>query len=360
MNARHLRIVTLLLSCALTPTLALAQTSDADKATARDLTIEGYNALESGNYAAALDRFTRADALYHAPSVILGLARAHVGLGKLVSAQELYSRAAHETLPPSASSASKKAVRDAQKELDALTARIPSVVITVTGSDAPRVTLDGVEVRTAALGAKRPVDPGKHVIVASAAGLATSEVTVILAEGKSESVTLALEPPRAAPPAPVVVVAPVAPATTHLAAVPVPLPPPTTPAIAPPAPLAPEPDHVAVHGSPRKTLGFVALGAGGVGLLVGGITGGLALSKHGDIAKSCPEGHCPKGTEASYQPAIDSYGTMGTVSTIGFLAGGALAATGVILIVTAPKPKTTLGAITPVVGPGYLGATGSF
>jgi hypothetical protein len=358
MFTRHFLIASLLLAGALTPALALGQTSDADKATARDLTIEGYKALESGSYAAAFDRFTRADALYHAPSVILGLARAQVGLGKLVSAQELYSRAAHETLLPSASSASKKAVRDAQKELDALAPRIPSVIITVTGSDAARVTLDGAEVRSAALGVRRPVDPGKHVISGSAAGLATSEVTVILAEGKSESVILNLEPPRAAPPAPVVAVAPAAPAANHQTAVPGP--PPPTPTITSAAPVAPEPDHVATPGSRRKTLGFVALGVGGAGLLVGGITGGLALGKHGDIAKSCPDGHCPKGTEASFQSAIDGYGTMGTLSTIGFIAGGALAATGVILIITAPRAKTMQASLAPVVGPGYLGARGSF
>jgi hypothetical protein len=354
MNARRFLITTLLLSCALTPTIALAQTSDADKATARDLAIEGYQALESKDYTAALDRFTRADALYHAPSVILGLARAQVGLGKLVAAQELYSRAAHETLPPNASTGSKKAVQEAQTELDALVLRIPSVVINVKGSDAPRVTLDGIEVRAAALGVKRPVDPGKHVITASATGFVTSEVTVNLAEGKSESVTLELKPRQTEPP-PVVAVAPAAklptltPELTPMAPVP------TTPVLS-----EPQPDQVTAKGLTRKTLGFVALGVGGAGLIIGGITGGLALGKHGDITKSCGEGHCPKGTEATWQPEIDSYNTMGAISTIGFITGGALAATGVVLTLTAPKGSPTRAAVTPLVGPGFIGAKGSF
>lgn len=361
MNSRRLLIATLLLSCSLTPTIALAQTSDADKATARDLTVEGYKALASKDYSAALDRFTRADALYHAPSVILGLARAQVGLGKLVSAQELYSRAAHETLPPNASSASKKAVQDAQTELDALGLRIPSVVINVKGSDAAKVTLDGIEVRAAALGVKRPVDPGKHVVTASATGFATSEVAVNLAEGKSESVTLELKPRQAEPP-PVVAVAPVAkpPMVTPKPAPVRATPALTSPVLTTPAHNEPEPDQVKANGSTRKMLGFVALGVGGAGLLVGGITGGLALGKHGTIAESCPAGHCPEGTEASFQPAIDSYGTMGTISTIGFIAGGALAATGLVLILTAPKAKTTQTAVTPLVGPGFIGAKGNF
>ena len=341
MITRSFLVISLLFAGALTPSLALAQTSDADKATARDLTIEGYRALESRDYTAALDRFTRADALYHAPSVILGLARAQVGLGKLVSAQELYSRAAHETLPPSASTASKKAVRDAQRELEALSLRVPSVIIRVKGSDAARVTLDGVEVRSAALGVKRPVDPGKHLITASAAGLATREITVTLAEGKSESVTLELKPrPTEAPPAVVVAL--------------------TAPAMTPPDPIPPETGPIPAPGSTRRALSFVALGLGGAGLLVGGITGGIALSEHGEIADSCAEGHCSLPQQSTLQPKIDAYETMGAASTIGFIAGGALAATGVILILTTPGAKTPRATVAPIFGPGFFGAKGSF
>ena len=61
MITRRFLVASLLVTGALTPTLALAQTSDTDKATARDLTIEGYKSLESRDYAGALDRFTRAD-----------------------------------------------------------------------------------------------------------------------------------------------------------------------------------------------------------------------------------------------------------------------------------------------------------
>jgi hypothetical protein len=356
MNTRRFLIATLLLSGALTPTLAWAQTSDADKATARDLTIEGYKALEAKDYAAALDRFTRADTLYHAPSVILGLARAQVGLGKLVSAQELYNRAAHETLPSNASTASKKAVRDAEKERDALSPRIPFVVINVNGSDTPRVTLDGTEIRAAALGVKRPTDPGEHVVKASAAGFETCEVTVSLAEGKTESVTLELKPPQAVP-APVVVAHVVSKPPTMLASPPpevIPAPRKAT------APMPPPPDEVKRAGSTQKTSGFVAFGLAGTALLVGGVTGGLAVIKHSAIAKSCPGGRCSRTEMSTLQPEIDSYGAVSTVSTIGFIAGGVLAAAGVVLVVSAPRAKSALTAVTPFIGFGSFGATGSF
>ena len=355
MNARRF-LIAALLSAALTPTVAFAQTSDADKGTARDLTIEGYKALQVNDYTAALDRFTRADALYHAPTVILGLARAHVGLGKLVSARELYNRLAHETLPSDASKASKKAVLDAQKELDALALRIPSVVISVKGNDAAKVTLDGIEVPTAALGVKRPVDPGKHVVTASAAGFATSEVTVILAEGKSETVTLKLKRGEAEPP-PVVAIVP---AAKPPVATPMPPTAATTPALMPPTQPEPAPEQSKGNGSTQKTIGLVALGVGAAGLLVGGITGGMAVSKHGELSESCSDGHCPKGSEPQFGSSIDSYNTLGTLSTIGFIAGGALAATGVVLIFMAPKKMTTQATITPLVGLGFFGAKGSF
>ena len=60
------------------------------------------------------------------------------------------------------------------------------------GNDAPQVTLDGVAVPVAALGVKRPVDPGRHVIRAEAPGFAPSEVTVVVAEGKTETAVVDL------------------------------------------------------------------------------------------------------------------------------------------------------------------------
>ncbi|MFT3767790.1 MAG: hypothetical protein QM820_20230 [Minicystis sp.] len=94
-------------------------------------------------------------------------------------------------------------------------------------------------------------------------------------------------------------------------------------------------------------------------MIAGAVTGGLALSKHAALLETCPDGHCPKGSEAQNQSAVDSYKTMGAISTVGFIAGGVLAATGVILVVTAPKAKQT-ATVTPVIGLGYLGAEGRF
>jgi hypothetical protein len=49
------------------------------------------------------------------------------------------------------------------------------------------------------------------------------------------------------------------------------------------------------------------------------------------------------------------------LSTVGFAAGGAALTTGVILMFMAPKAKRANDtAVTPLVGPGFLGVNGRF
>jgi hypothetical protein len=100
----------------------------------------------------------------------------------------------------------------------------------------------------------------------------------------------------------------------------------------------------------------VAFGVGGAGLVVGGITGILAMGKHSTLSGECTS-TCPP----SAQSDLDSYHTMGTISTVGFIVAGVGAAAGVILLVTQPKTTATTGLrIVPTVGLGSLGAAGSF
>lgn len=329
---RSLLIGAVLLSL-LAPRLALAQT-DADKATARQLASDAQDAFDKKDFATAADKFTRADALYHAPTLVLGIARSQVGLRHFVAAQEAYTRVIRDGAPASAPPAFKKAVDEAKKELDAIASRVAWVTITVTGPDKPVVKLDGFLIPVAALGVRRAVDPGQHSVSASGVGFGAKEQTFTLSEGGNE--TVALAPPRKAGP------------TADLGL-------PAEPISA--EPVAPQP---AAAGSSRKTLGFVALGVGVVGVGLGAVTGILALGKHGTLADACPNG-CPP----SAQSDIDGYHTMGLLSTVGFIAGGVGLAAGAVLLITAPKadaaPKTTSrGFVSPYVGPGTLGALGRF
>ena len=75
--------------------MARAQ-SDADRATARELGQQGFQALDAKDYKTAEDRLRRADQLVHAPTLLLGLARAEAGLHRYVHAQETYQRIIRE------------------------------------------------------------------------------------------------------------------------------------------------------------------------------------------------------------------------------------------------------------------------
>jgi hypothetical protein len=308
---------------------AFADPSAADRATARTLAQEGQQALDAKKYGVAVDKFFRADALVHAPTLLLGLARAQVGLGRIVEAQENYNRIVREGVLPGSPRPWAKAVEDAAKEVEAISPRIPWVTITVLGPTNPEVVIDSTPVPNASLGVKRPVNPGNHTIKASADGFLPGEKAISLAEGQTLAVTIELE--LAPPDAPVAK----APARSFE----------TTPTSS---------------GSTRKTLAFVALGVGGAGLAVGGVAGVIAMGKHAKLVDACPDGTCDPTTEGSN---LSSYHTFGTISTVGFIVGGVGAATGVILLLTQPKDSATppsTARVSPFVGLGNAGVRGTF
>jgi hypothetical protein len=334
------------------PALAADPTPE-DISTARSLGEEGQTALEAKDYQKAEDRFSRAYKLYPvATTLALGYARALAGNGKVVASQEMYNKIIREGVAPGAPPAFKNALEAAKNEVGAVSARVAGVVIDVTGCDNPKVTIDDAPVPSAVLGIRRSVDPGSHTVKATADGCNSAEQKFTVADGKEQTVSLKLEKSAtAAPP----VVAPV-PSTAQ-------------PSNNPPAATPPANDTgVKVDtkgGSSNKTLAFVAFGVGGVGLLVGGITGAIAMGKKSDLDKACKGSVCG----ADQQSNVDSYHTMGTLSTVGFIAAGVGAAAGIILLVTAPKDTSTaLGPkaeprrawISPYVGPTEIGATGRF
>ena len=106
---------------------------------------------------------------------------------------------------------------------------------------------------------------------------------------------------------------------------------------------------------------YVAYGVGGAGLIVGSVTGALAMSK----ASDCPNKVC------NTQSDLDSAKSMATVSTISFGVGIAGVAVGTILLLTGksssesapaqakhqPAPKL---AVHPWFGVSSVGVTGSF
>jgi hypothetical protein len=316
----------LFLSLTLVARAAVADPSAADRATARTLAQEGQQALDAKKFNAAADKFTRADQLVHAPTLLLGLARAQLGMNKLVEAQESYNRIIREGVAAGSPRSWSKALEDATKEVEAINPRLPWVTITVLGPTNPEVVIDSTPVPNASLGVKRPVNPGSHTIKASAEGFNPSEKTMTFAEGQSANVSLELEQ------APSDAAAPVA---------------------APQAPEAPPPS-----GSGRKTVAFVALGIGGAGLVVGGVTGVIAMSKHTQLKQACDNGVCDPETQGA---ALDSYHLVGNISTAAFIVGGVGVAAGAVLLLTQPKESAPTAATwSPFIGVGSAGVRGTF
>jgi hypothetical protein len=287
------------------PSAAWAQPSDADRATARALAHEGYQAQKHGRYELAADRFERADALVHAPTLLLGLARAQVGLGKLVEAHETYERILREPLAPSAPAAFTKAVEDAKREADVLAPRLAWVTLDVRGPASPQVFLDDVPVPAAALGVKRACNPGHHTVKASAPGFVPMERVVAADEGTTQTLSLVM----------------------------LPVPEPTSERTSQPEPAAAAPVAEPSTGSFRTGFAITSLGAGVAGLAVGGVTGVLALSKHASLSDACPDGHCSPQKSGD----VGAFRTLANISTVATIVGVAGAATGITLLLTTPK-----------------------
>jgi len=326
---------------------AFAQ-SDADRATARSLGVEGQHALESKDYKSAEDRFRRAETLVNAPTLMLGLARALAGLGRYVESQETYNRILREGVVPGAPEPFKRALNDAKREVDGVGAKVAGVTITVRGSDGadvpnPKVLLDGSPVSVASLGVRRSIDPGSHVLQVSGDGFKPAERHFDVATGGSVEQPITLEGDRSAASPPGAE--------------------PTAPGPAPTA-AAPEQASTTASGGARGALPWIALGVGALGLGVGGATGLLAMGQHSHLTNVCSGTTCP----GSEQSDVDNYHTMALVSTVGFIVGGAAVATGAILLLTRPKtenaslavPRHAPIRVVPVVGFGSIGAFGEF
>jgi hypothetical protein len=170
------------------------------------------------------------------------------------------------------------------------------------------VTIDGNPVSAAGLGLKRPVDPGQHTVKAEAPGYKPGEATFQVAESGVAEAKIKLEKSAEGE------AGAAGPGDTGAGA-------------------GGDKAAVSTEKGGNKTLALVAFGIGGVGLIAGGITGLIALNKHSSLNDKCPGGKCPSTSKSD----VDSYNTMGTISTAGFIVGGIGVAAGVVLWVTSPK-----------------------
>jgi hypothetical protein len=286
-----------------------SQDQAANVAAARSLGIEGVQLAEAGKCDQAIEKLSRAESLYHAPTILDRLGECQVKVGQIVVGTENLNRVVREQLPANAPKAFRDAQTRAQKALDAALPRIGHLTVNVEPKEAKiTVTVSDVSVPAALLGVERPTDPGTHEVVASAPGYLTQKTNVTLAEAGRETVTLRLTLDPNAP-------------KEEPASVPVTAPQPLLPEQQPPPPAT-------ANSNSTKTIGYVLIGVGAAGVVAGGVTGAMALQKKGDL--DCPDHHCG----GSQKDNFDSAKSLALVSTISFAVGIPAVAVGTVLLLT--------------------------
>jgi hypothetical protein len=294
----------------------------------------------------------RAEALVHAPPHLLYIARSQASLGKLVAARETYLKVIREDLLPSAPRAFKDAQERAKEEAAAIEPRIAQLRIVVEGAGDKKVTvkLDGQPVPPALIGVHRPVDPGKHRVVAYTVGLSPVEKAIELKDGEKSEVKLAVSG-----------------AGSGGSGVPL------DPSDDPDAPLRNQPPPDSTKGGGVPVLGIVGIGVGVAGV-AGVVVGSVFLAKRGSLAGKADDMFttcnktppCSQQEQAAIKATDADAASAGTVGIIGVVAGGVFLAGGVTLAVlgfTAKKeaaPKASTGWIAPYVAPNGVGVRGAF
>lgn len=320
---------------------ARAEPSASDKETARSLMVQGQAQRDKNDLKGALQSFLAADAIMHVPTTGLEVARSENALAMLVEARDMAIQVAHIPTTRRESPAFADARAKALSLSETLGERIPSLVIALRAAPdgaTPEVTIDGAPVPPNALSAPRKLNPGRHQVVAKA-GTYQGKQDVELRERDAKTVVVEMT----------------ASSPEHAEA----------PSDAPAAAPADEPKDTP---PPPKTsrsyaLTYAAFGVGGLGVLVGSVTGVMSLTKSSSLSDQCPDNKCPEYDTPSFQDQLGTAKTLGTVSTVSFVVGGAGILTGVLSIVLAPKeppPRMSTAHVTPWISPRGAGLTGTF
>lgn len=264
----------------------------ADRATARQLMLEGRTLRHGKDLEGALEKFRAADALMNVPTTGLELARTQAELGMLVEALDTCARVIRHPATPGEPGPFREAREEAKNLRKELRQRIPFLRFVFTEGDIDRVELrvDGVAIPKEALRTPRLVNPGRHEVVLTA-GAHRQVVPVMVEEGETREVALDL--PKSSP-------------------LEEPLPPPSD------------------GPNPWVLGGFTTAAVGGA---VGTVTGLIAWSERNKL--ECRDSACV----GDDKDRLDRAYQYANVSTVGFIVGGIGAAIGVGALLTSGSDK---------------------
>ncbi len=276
--------------------VARAEPSSQERALAETLFREAKALARDGAYDAACPKFEESQRIDPQLGTLLHLATCHAEQGKTASAWAEFSAAAELA----ERQGDTRRAELAAERADALEPTLSRLLIArAPGASPPTlvVRLDGERLGAAVLGTAMPVDPGRHVITASATGFKTLERAVDVAAGGA---TFTLELGDLTPI---------------------------------PRSAAPPPETAPSETNPVWITGWVVFGVGVASALVGGGMGVAAALERDAADERCEGRFCSAEGLAMH----DTARTYATVSTVTFIAGMAAVAAGVVIVVASDR-----------------------
>ena len=332
--------------------LGALSASGAEPAAAQALFNEGKQLMAAGRYAEACPKLEESQRLDPGMGTLFNLAECDEHLGKTATAWAAYLDVASQA-KLAAQPAREKVARERAAALEPKLGRL-AITTPAAGSpgsaglDALELRRNGVLIGKAQWGASLPVDPGEHIVVASAPGRRSWQGSVRVEPAKAQTIAVpALQPALVATPAVAAApvpstIAPSAPRATR----------PTARAAETPAP---EPPASAPLG-PQKIAAIAIGGLGVVGLGLGTYFGLSSKSKHDDAGAHCAGNACDAEGVSLRSDAISA----GNGSTVAFALGAAAVAGGAVLWLTAPTTSRESARVSVAPGAGGIAVRGAF
>jgi hypothetical protein len=313
--------VALALFALLAPGLAHAQ--GGNETAAQALYDEARRLMEAKDFAAACPKFKESYDLAAGGGTLLNLADCYEKAGKKALAWSTFK----EALVIAQRELFAARIEFAKAHIAALEPTLSYVTVKVSNeTKVPDllVTIDGTPLGSAAWGVAVPVDPGKHVIRAEAAGHEPYEQTIEIPDSGPARETVSvpeLRPLDDAQPG------------------------------GPSGDGGVKADASASSGSGTRTIGWIAIAAGAVGVGVGSFFGLKAFSSWDDR-----EAGCVNGCTQAAKDAGDSASSAATISTVAFAVGVGAIGVGTVLILTSGSGDKAKAASAPRLEASFFGS----
>jgi tetratricopeptide (TPR) repeat protein len=268
---------------------------------AADLFREGRALARAGQHAAACEKFIESQELDPQLGTLFNIAQCEEKIGKLASALAAYREViARDRF------AERRALADQYRSR--LERRVPRLVVQIAAPPGDLVVRLDAPAASRPIAANRPieVDLGAYTVTVRASGYRERSARVVVgAEGVTTTVPVALEPDRSG----------------------------DEPVADPPH----EPRPGAAR-SRRALVGTIGVAVGGAAVAAGIAFGAIASSKWSDAKSVCDGTTCATQAEVDRAQALASDArSAARTSTVLFATGAVVAATGVVLWLTAPR-----------------------